>query len=113
MTQFALVVRFTLKPGRAEEFDAMMRNTVAGITTHEPDTLAYAVHELEGEPDVRIFYELYTSEAGLAAHESQPTTRAFLDRVDDFATNVEVQRLHVVTATGLWGRQVDEGDSPR
>ena len=114
MTQFALVVRFTLKPGRAKEFDAMMRSTVAGIAAHEPDTLAYAVHELEGEPDVRIFYELYTSEAGLATHESQPTTRAFLDGVDDIATNVEVQRLHLVTGTGLWGRQVhDGGDLPR
>ncbi|MCU1538824.1 MAG: hypothetical protein JWP82_3175 [Humibacillus sp.] len=101
MTQFALVVRFTLKPGRAEEFDAMMRDTVPGIAAHEPHTVAYAVHELEGEPDVRVFYELYDNEAALAEHEAQPTTRAFLDRVDDFATSVEVQRLRLVTATGV------------
>ena len=100
MTQFALVVRFALKPGRAEEFDAMMRDTVAGIAAREPHTVAYAVHALEGEPDVRVFYELYESEAAMAEHESQPTTRAFLDRVDDFTTSVEVQRLHLVTATG-------------
>ena len=89
MTQFGLVVRFALKPGRAEEFDAVMRDTVAGIAANERRTLAYAVHELDGEPDVRIFYELYSDEDALAEHESQTTTRAFLDRVDDFVTSAE------------------------
>ena len=53
MSQFGLVVRFALKPGCAEAFDALMRETVAGIAAHEPRTLAYAVHALEAEPDVR------------------------------------------------------------
>ena len=101
MSQFGLVVRFTLKPGRAEAFDALMRDTVAGIAAHEPATLAYAVHALEGEPDVRVFYELYTSEAALAEHEAQPTTRHFLDRLDEYVTSTEVQRLRLVTATGV------------
>lgn len=101
MSQFGLVVRFTLRPGRAEAFDALMRETVAGIAAHEPHTLAYAVHALEGEPDVRIFYELYTSEEALAEHESQPTTRRFLDAVDEYVSRIEVQRLNLVTATGI------------
>ncbi len=101
MSPFGLVVRFVLRPGRAEAFDAMMRETVAGIAAHEPHTLIYAVHAPEGEPDVRVFYELYTSEEALAEHESQPTTRRFLDRVDEYVTNVEVQRLHLVTGTGI------------
>ncbi len=101
MSQFGLVVRFALRPGRAEAFDALMRDTVAGIAAHEPRTLAYAVHALAGEPDVRIFYELYTSEDALAEHESQTTTRYFLDRVDDYVTSVAVQRLRLVTATGI------------
>lgn len=103
MTQYALVVRFALRPGRAADFDAMMRDTVAGIAAHEPRTLAYAVHEPVGEPDVRVFYELYADEDALAEHESQATTRAFLDRVDDLVSGVEVQRLHLVTATGVGG----------
>lgn len=103
MAQFGLVVRFTLKPGRAQAFDTMMRETVAGIAAHEPRTLAYAVHELEGEPDVRIFYELYATEDALDEHEAQPTTRRFLDRVEEFTTGMEVQRLHLVTASGVPG----------
>ncbi len=109
MSPFGLVVRFALKPGRAEAFDDLMRQTVAGIATHEPGTLAYAVHALDGEPAVRIFYELYTSEEALAEHESQTTTRYFLDRVDDYVTSIEVQRLHLVTATGILGLPTDAG----
>lgn len=101
MSPFGLVVRFALKPGRAEAFDALLRDTVAGIAAHEPATLVYAVHALAGEPDVRIFYELYASEEALAEHESQATTRYFLDRVGDYVTSVDVQRLHLVTATGV------------
>ncbi|WP_223145108.1 putative quinol monooxygenase [Actinotalea subterranea] len=101
VSRFGLVVRFTLREGQAEAFDALMRETVAGIAEHEPRTLVYAVHALEGEPDVRIFYELYTSEAALAEHESQPTTRRFLDSVGEHVSRVEVQRLHLVTGTGI------------
>ncbi|HQX87694.1 antibiotic biosynthesis monooxygenase [Ornithinibacter sp.] len=103
MSQFGLVVRFALKPGCAEAFDALMRETVAGIAAHEPRTLAYAVHALEAEPDVRIFYELYADEDALAEHEAQATTRYFLDRVGDYVTSTDVQRLHLVTATGIQG----------
>lgn len=113
MSQLGLVVRFTLRPGRAEAFDALMRETVAGIAAHEPRTLAYAVHALEGEPDVRLFYELYTSEAALAEHEAQPTTRRFLDAVDEYVSRIEVQRLHLVTATGIADAPADgEGPTP-
>jgi quinol monooxygenase YgiN len=101
MSGFGLVVRFELKPGRAAEFDAMARSAVAGIAAHEPRTLTYAVHALADEPDVRIFYELYASEEALAEHELQATTRDFLDRVGDHVTSVDVQRLHLVTATGV------------
>ena len=112
MSQLGLVVRFTLKPGRAEAFDAVMRETVEGIAAHEPRTLAYLVHAPEGEPDVRVFYELYASDEALAEHESQPTTRAFLDRVDEFASSVEVQRLSLVTGTGTPGLTGTEGSAP-
>ncbi len=103
MAQFGLVVRFALKPGRADAFDAMMRETVAGIAAHEPRTLAYAVHALDGERDVRVFYELYANEDALDEHESQPMTRRFLDQGDDYVTSVEVERMHLVTATGIPG----------
>jgi quinol monooxygenase YgiN len=102
MSQFGLVVRFALKPGCAEAFDALMRESVAGIAAHEPRTLAYAVHALEAEPDV-LSSPRPADEVALAAHAAPATTRYFLDRVGDYVTSTDVQRLHLVTATGIQG----------
>lgn len=98
---FVLVVRFALRPGKADAFDALMRETVAGIAAHEPRTLAYAVNAPHDDPDVRVFYELYADEAAWVEHEAQPTTRAFLDSLDEYVASVQVERLSLVTATGL------------
>ena len=41
---FALVVRFTVRPGAEAQFDALVAETAAGIRDHEPGTLVYACH---------------------------------------------------------------------
>lgn len=76
--QFALVVRFTVKPGSEEAFDELVSTTAQGIRAHEPGTLVYACHRVEGAPQQRIFYELYADRAAFEAHEAQPHTRHFL-----------------------------------
>lgn len=101
MQPFGMVVRFVLKPGTGAAFDALMRETMAGIRSGEPDTLAYVVHSVEDEPDVRIFYELYRSDAGLTAHEQQATTRFFLDHRDEYVASYSVERLRPVVGTGV------------
>ena len=35
-TPFALVVRFTVRPGAEAQFDALVAETAAGIRDHEP-----------------------------------------------------------------------------
>lgn len=45
---FALVVRFTVRPGDEAEFDALVEQTTAGIRAGEPGTLVYACHRVEG-----------------------------------------------------------------
>lgn len=102
----ALLVRFELVPGAGEAFDALMRTTVDGIHEHEPRTLVYAVHRVEDEPDVRVFYELYTGPDALAEHEAQPITRAFLDSWGEYVAGVTVQRLSPVT---VHRRELGEG----
>jgi quinol monooxygenase YgiN len=98
---FGLVVRFVLKPGTGEGFDALMRETLVGIRDAEPNTLMYAVHAVQGEPDVRVFYELYRSVDALAEHEAQPTTGFFLDRRDEFVASYTVDRLIPLAAKGI------------
>jgi hypothetical protein len=46
---FALVTRFTVRPGAEESFDALVAATAAGIRESEPGTLIYACHLVQGE----------------------------------------------------------------
>jgi GNAT superfamily N-acetyltransferase len=56
---FGLSVRFTCRDAAsAEAFDNLVAETVPRISQHEPGTLVYAVHAVEGKPLERIFYEL-------------------------------------------------------
>jgi quinol monooxygenase YgiN len=98
---YGLVVRFTVKEGSEDEFDRLVEATVAEIGRHEPGTLLYAVHAVEGQPRVRIFYELYADHDAFLAHEEQPHTRHFLGQRDRLLDGVEVDRLAVLTAAGL------------
>jgi quinol monooxygenase YgiN len=77
-TPFALVVRFTVRAGSEDQFDALVAETVTGIRDAEPGTLIYACHHVESEPRQRIFYELYRDRAAFDAHESAPHTLRFL-----------------------------------
>lgn len=108
MQPFAMVVRFVLKPGTGEAFDDLMRATLAGIRTDEPNTLAYVVHAVEDEPNVRVFYELYRDADSLAEHERQATTRFFLDHRDEYVASYTVERL-----TPVVGKGPDVLDAPR
>ncbi|WP_031476687.1 putative quinol monooxygenase [Streptomyces bicolor] len=93
MANFGLFVRFTLRDGAGEEFDALMRETTAGIRAHEPGTLVYVCHEVEGAPNERIFYELYADRAAFEEHERQPHTRHFLTERSKYVEKTEVDFL--------------------
>ena len=75
---FGLVVRFDLRDGHEEAFDALVAETIERIRSEEPGTLAYVTHREEGSPSVRVFYELYRDAAAFDAHEDSPHVRRFL-----------------------------------
>ncbi|MFJ6390266.1 putative quinol monooxygenase [Streptomyces sp. NPDC091972] len=93
MANFALFVRFTLRDGAGEAFDALMQETTAGIRAHEPGTLVYTCHTVEGAPNERIFFELYADHEAFEAHERQPHTRHFLAERAKYVEKTEVDRL--------------------
>lgn len=75
---FGLVVKFTLKPGHEEAFDALVSAILPGIRDAEPGTLIYACHAVADSPSERVFYEMYRDKAAFEAHEDQPHVRHFL-----------------------------------
>ncbi|KWX01989.1 antibiotic biosynthesis monooxygenase [Carbonactinospora thermoautotrophica] len=95
---FGLVVRFTCKDqASAEAFDRLVAQTVEKIRAHEPGTLIYAVHEVEGQPLQRIFYELYRDRAAFEAHEAQPYVKRFLAEREQYLADVAVDFLTPIT----------------
>jgi quinol monooxygenase YgiN len=101
---FGLVVRFVFADEQAVAgFDALVAETLPQIREREPGTLVYAVHEVEGKPLERIFYELYRDRAAFDAHEEQPHVKHFLAKRGDFVASVEVDFLALSGAKGVEG----------
>ncbi len=77
---FGLVVRFDLKDGSGEVFDALTSEAVALIKEAEPGTLVYACHAVDGAPESRVFYELYRDRDAFEDHERQEHVRRFHEK---------------------------------
>jgi quinol monooxygenase YgiN len=92
-TPFALVVRFTVRPGCEADFDQLVARTAGGIRAHEPGTLVYACHQVNGAPRERIFYELYRDRDAFDDHEAQPHTRRFLTEREPLLESTRVDFL--------------------
>ncbi|WP_280234707.1 putative quinol monooxygenase [Nocardia cyriacigeorgica] len=101
---FALVVKFELRDAdKADAFDQLVAETVREIIEHEPGTLVYATHAVEGEPLSRVFYELYRDRDAFDEHERQPHTRRFLERRSEFIADFRVEFLSPIVAKGING----------
>lgn len=98
---FALVVRFDLRPEAAEDFDRLVAETAPLIHGREPGTLIYAVHEVEAEPDARVFYELYRDRAAFDEHERQPHVVRFLQERERHLSGARVEFLTPPSGKGL------------
>jgi len=106
---FGLVVRFNLKTGTGEQFDALTRDVVAAIRQAEPGTLIYACHAVEGDADARIFYELYRDRAAFEDHERAEHVNRFHEQKEQYLAGeprVEFFNLHV-------GKGVPESEAQR
>ncbi|EIV93754.1 putative quinol monooxygenase [Frankia sp. QA3] len=75
---FGLTVRFEVRPDTADEFDALVAQTVPLIAEREPGTLIYTTHRVAGDPNARLFYELYRDRDAFEEHENQPHMHRFV-----------------------------------
>ncbi|GLW53834.1 putative quinol monooxygenase [Kitasatospora phosalacinea] len=98
---FGLVVRFELRDDEAAvAFDELVEHTLAGIKALEPGTLAYVVHAVPDEPNVRVFYELYADRDAFDQHEQQPHTKHFLAQREQYLSGVDVTFLSATAGKG-------------
>ncbi|GIH73092.1 putative quinol monooxygenase [Sphaerimonospora thailandensis] len=98
---FGLIVRFELRDQTAVAgFDGLVARTLPEIRELESGTLAYVVHSVPEEPNVRVFYELYVDRAAFDAHEQQPHTKRFLAEREQYLSGLQVTFLAVETGKG-------------
>nr|WP_232303769.1 putative quinol monooxygenase [Pseudofrankia sp. DC12] len=98
------MVRFALRPGAAAGFDRLVAETVPEIVALEPGTQVYATHGVEGDPDARVFYELYRDREAFDEHERQEHVRRFLAAREEFlAGPPRVEFLSLIDAKGTPG----------
>jgi quinol monooxygenase YgiN len=107
VTPFALVVRFTLRPGSEEAFDRLTEEIAAAVREREYDTLIYACHRVEGQPEQRIFYELYRNQSAYQRHQAHEHVRRFLDQRASLLESAEVDFLTLQDGKTPPGFQVD------
>ena len=99
---FGLVVRFTLTEDGASGFDQLVKGLVSSIQRDEPGTIVYATHAVEGQPNLRVFYELYRDREAFEEHERQAHTRRFLAEREQFlAGPVDVDFVTLQAAAGI------------
>jgi quinol monooxygenase YgiN len=109
---FALVVEFEVLDGHTQTFDALVADTVAAITRHEPGTVAYITHTRSDNPNVRIFYECYRDHDAFLTHEQQPHTARFLrEREQHLVRPPDVWRLQPATGALTGSPLTERGGS--
>ena len=98
---FGLCVRFTCKDETsAKAYDRLVTETVEAIKAHEPGTLIYASHLVDGEPLQRICYELYRDKAAFEAHQATPHVRRYQAEREQYLAGTEVDWLTWQTGKG-------------
>ncbi len=90
----ALLVEFSIQPGREADFDRLTAALLPQLNECEPGTLVYVPLTSSKDQAKRVFVELYRDEAAFQRHETAPHTQIFLaERTMLLAQPPLVQRL--------------------
>lgn len=73
----AVIVEFRAKPGKTEEFAALIDRHAHNSRTLEDGCLAFDVCQDPGDPALVVLYEVYEDEAAHAAHREMDSFKWF------------------------------------
>ncbi|HET7875340.1 MAG TPA: putative quinol monooxygenase [Methylomirabilota bacterium] len=91
-----LVATLRIKPGMEREFEAVAKELVAKVRTHEPGCQLYALHHGEA-PQTYVFLERYVDQAAVEAHRATDYFKALGRKMGECMDGrAEVMRLREV-----------------
>ena len=97
MEKVTVLAHFEVKPGKADEFLAALPAVVAA-TRQEAACLNYDFHRSTDEPHKFMFYENWTSLAGLEEHGRSAHIQTFRAAFAELVTKpVEIKLYRMVT----------------
>lgn len=75
-----VVAKIRAAKGKGDALAALLSEQAAVVRQQEPGCLVYRPHRSTRDPDLFLFYEMYTDEAAFDAHRKAPHLAAFRDR---------------------------------
>jgi quinol monooxygenase YgiN len=87
-----VVATFEVRPGRAEEAEAALREAIEG-THGEEGCLTYALHRDQHAPETFVLVERWTSQEALDAHFRRPYIAALGERAAELLAAPPVVRF--------------------
>jgi quinol monooxygenase YgiN len=96
VSQFVIIVDFTLKPGARPSFRKLIDRNAKDSCKHEPGCQRFDVLEQADEPDRIMLYEIYDGEAAFKEHIKTKHFAVFDRDSAEFVTDKKVTALTLV-----------------
>ena len=91
-TAFAIIVKFTLKPGMAKPFAPLIMENATASVRDEPTCQQFQVLYDEQNPEIVFLYEVYDDAAAHDAHRETPHFKKFIETAEEMISDRDVQR---------------------
>ena len=89
---FAIIVKFTLKPGVAKSFAPLIMENATASVREEPTCQQFQVLHDEQNPGIVFLYEVYDNAVAHNAHRETPHFKKFIEAAEKMIADREVQR---------------------
>ena len=92
-----VIARIRAAKGKGDALAALLAEQVRAVLDAEPGCLVYRAHRATHDPELFLFYEMYTDDAAFDAHRKAPHLAAYRQRresegLTQGAVEVEIYR---------------------
>lgn len=74
---YIVAATYVVKEGNEQALEDALRSMIP-LARQEPDCLVYTVQRAQDNPRKYLLYEVYTDEAGMAAHQATPHFKKYV-----------------------------------